>query len=202
MSKLLEQVQIRVTDASISNETIGGLTVISGEIIACDPLIPHHESFTKRISPGVYPVILWWHKQEGRIAGAELRLTEERPVRWEMATRAGQDLSTLEPGHIYGYPVDAGLGCFADARAIREMEQLEERLARELGDQFISFYDNKVEFILEENDDNWGNLIVKEENGLNVILFASGYGDGHYASYWGIGEDGEPVTLVTDFNLF
>jgi len=202
MSDLLDKIQNRVIDASITNESIGSLTVVSGEIIACDPLIPHHEPFAKRVSPGVYPVILWWHKEEERIAGAELRLSEERPVRWEMAVRPGQNLSSPEPGAVFGFPVDAGLGCFADARAILEMERLEERLARELGDQFISFYDNKIEFILEENEDNWGNLLVKEENGLNVILFASGYGDGHYASYWGIGENGEPVALVTDFNLF
>lgn len=202
MSELLDKIQNRVVDASIANETIGSLAVVSGEIIACDPLIPHHEPFAKRVSPGVYPVILWWHKEEERIAGAELRLSEEQPVRWEMAVRPGQNISSLEPGSVFGFPVDAGLGCFADARAIQEMERLEERLARELGDQFISFYDNKIEFILEENEDNWGNLLVKEENGLNVILFASGYGDGYYASYWGIGDNGEPVALVTDFNLF
>ncbi|WP_277949839.1 DUF4241 domain-containing protein [Priestia endophytica] len=47
----------------------------------------------------------------------------------------------------------------------------------------------------------WGNLILDEEHNLNALVFSSGYGDGFYASYWGIDEKGHVVSLVTDFNI-
>ncbi|GIP56003.1 DUF4241 domain-containing protein [Paenibacillus vini] len=202
MSKLLDHIMSMEQKDVIKPETLAHLTVVTGELIACDPLVPHTESFSRTISPGVYPVVAWWLQEEQAIAAVELRLSETRPVRWEMATRPGQDIGDLEDGYIFGYPVDTGLGCFADAKAIAQMEELEERLARELGDQFISFYDNKVEFILEENDDNWGDLVLNTEEGLNVVMFRSGFGDGYYASYWGFSAGGEVVSLVTDFGLF
>jgi hypothetical protein len=36
---------------------------------------------------------------------------------------------------------------------------------------------------------------------LNVAMFASGLGDGWYSSWWGLGESGDVVSLVTDFGL-
>lgn len=201
MSKLLHHIMSMEPKDVIQPETLAHLTVITGELIACDPLVPHTESFSRTISPGVYPVVAWWIQEEQAIAAVELRLSETRPVRWEMATRPGQDIGDLEDGYIYGYPVDTGLGCFADAKAIAQMEELERRLERELGDQFISFYDNKVEFILEEHDDNWGDLVLDAGNGLNVVMVRSGFGDGFYASYWGFNEEGQVVSLVTDFDI-
>ncbi len=113
----------------------------------------------------------------------ELKLSDAKPVRWEMATRPGQHVDELQEGHIFGYPVDTGLGCFADAKAVNKVGELEERLIRELGEDFISLYDNLIEDILFEHEDNWGNAIVCEDSGLNMIVFRSGYGDGFYASY-------------------
>lgn len=201
MSKLLHHIMSMEPKDVIQPEILARLTVITGELIACDPLVPHTESFSRTISPGVYPVVAWWLQEEQAIAAVELRLSETRPVRWEMATCPGQDIGDLEDGYIFGYPVDTGLGCFADAKAIAQMEELERRLERELGDQFISFYDNKVEFILEEHDDNWGDLVLDAGNGLNVVMVRSGFGDGFYASYWGFNEEGQVVSLVTDFDI-
>ncbi|WP_253946621.1 DUF4241 domain-containing protein [Priestia filamentosa] len=81
------------------------------------------------------------------------------------------------------------------------MEELERQKINELGDDFISFYDDILEEKLEEHDDMWGNLILDEEYNLNALIFSSGYGDGFYASYWGINEKGNVVSLVTDFNI-
>lgn len=201
MSKLLNTLMTQDTESELYAEVLTHLHIVSGKIIACDPLVPHKEPFERTISPGVYPVTAWWHKEEQRIAAVELKWSEKRPVRWEMATRPGQHEKQLEEGHIFGYSADTGLGCFADALAIEQMIELEDRLARELGDQYISFYDNKVEYVLAEHDDHWGNLQVHTENRLNVVMFSSGYGDGFYASYFGISVDGEAVSLVTDFQL-
>lgn len=50
-----------------------------------------------------------------RVACALLRLSEHLAVRWEMATRHGQTLSSLEPGYIFSDRVGAGAGCFMEA---------------------------------------------------------------------------------------
>jgi hypothetical protein len=36
---------------------------------------------------------------------------------------------------------------------------------------------------------------------LHVALFSSGMGDGAYTSYWGFDAGGEPVCLLTDFDI-
>lgn len=182
-------------------ELLPELTVLTGQIVTCDPLVPHTEPLEQQIEPGIYPVYIWNEPQEQRIAAAELRLSERPAVRWELATRVGQRIEELAEGHIFGYPVDTGLGCFADREAIVGMEQMEHKLAEQLGDDFISFYDDALADLLEEHEDNWANLAVDEATGLNVVIFSSGYGDGFYASYWGFDEAGYPVSLVTDFRV-
>jgi hypothetical protein len=182
-------------------EILEQLTIISGEIVACDPLISHNNTFEQTIQPGTYSVVAWWHEEEERIAAVELKLSDGQPIRWEMAVRPGQNVDELKDGSIFGYPVDTGLGCFADVEAIHKLEEMEARLQRELGDDFISLYDNLIDDVLSEHEDNWGSVIVCEDTGLNVVMFSSGYGDGFYASYWGFDADDNVVCLLTDFNV-
>ncbi|MVP01197.1 DUF4241 domain-containing protein [Paenibacillus lutrae] len=200
MTKLLDQLSDSA-DGVLRSEIIDHLKITSGKVVACDPLLAQASPFGKTIQPGTYPVAIWRHTAEERIAVAELKLSDSKPVRWEMAVKPGQNLSELEEGSLYGYPVDTGLGCFADEEAILKLDELEATLMRELGEEFISLYDNLIDDVLTEHDDDWGSLIVDEDSALNVIMFRSGYGDGYYASYWGIDGDGQIVSLVTDFNI-
>lgn len=198
MSKLLHELS-KPNSEVLRCEVLEHLKVTSGKIIACDPLIFHKNHFEHTIQPGTYPVVAWWNND--LIAGAELKLAESKVNEWKMATKPGQNISELEEGYIFGYPVDTGLGCFADVEAIEKLEEIENRLQQELGDEFISLYDDLIDDILTEHDDEWGNCIVCEETGSNVIMFRSGYGDGFYPSYWGIDEKGNIVSIVTDFNV-
>jgi len=49
-----------------------------------------------------------------------------------------------------------------------------------------------------KNTRSWA--LVPMDSG-NAALFMSGLGDGFYSSYWGLGSDGAPLLLVTDFGL-
>lgn len=200
MSKFLQDLLDRA-NGSLRPQPLDPLKIVSGRVVACDPLTSTLEAFEYQVKPGTYPVYAWHSEQEGAIAGAELRLSDHKPVRWELAVRPGQDKSTLKENELFGYPVDAGIGSFADEDAIRALESLDSRLQEELGDEYISLYDNLIADVLGEHDDVWGNLTSDEEAGLNVILFTSGYGDGFYASYWGIDENDEVVSLLTDFQV-
>lgn len=198
MSKLLHELS-KPNSEVLRLEVLEHLKVTSGKVVACDPLIFHHTPFEHTIQPGTYSVVAWWN--DGLIVGAELKLTESKVTEWKMATKPEQNVDELEEGYIFSYPVDTGLGCFADVEAIDKLEEIEDRLQEELGDEFISLYDDLIDDILTEHDDNWGNCVVSEETGSNVIMFRSGYGDGFYPSYWGLNEKGEIVSLVTDFQV-
>jgi len=200
MSEVLQHISQR-SSTLIHPEALGQLHIRTGRIVACDPLVSHNKPFERTVPTGSYPVIAWWHSDEERIAAAELRLSEAKAVRWEMATRPGQLISELKEGYTYGYPVDTGLGCFGDEAAIHAMNEMEDRLERELGDDFISFYDDAVADVLAEHNDDWGVLSVDQQSGLNVIMFSTGYGDGFYTSYWGFDEEDKLVALVTDFKI-
>lgn len=60
-------------------------------------------------------------------------------------------------------------------------------------------YDDFIDDILIEYDEDWGNCVVCEEIGSNIIIFCLGYGDGFYFFYWGIDEVGKIVLFVIDF---
>ena len=200
MSKLLRELSKPDSEA-LRSEALEQLKVTSGKIVACDPLIFNKNHFEQTIQPGTYSIVAWWHKEDGVIAGAELKLSESKAVGWKMATKPGQNVSELEDGYIFGYPVDTSLGCFADVEAIGKLEEIEDRLQQELGEEFTSLYDDLIDDILTEHDEDWGNCVVCEETGSNIIIFRSGYGDGFYPSYWGIDEAGKIVSLVTDFQV-
>lgn len=168
---------------------IGNLSVPTGHIVACDPLVfPERSPFERSVTPGTYPVYLHlahFGSDHMRVAFGLLRFQDQLPVTWELATMKGQDVSTLQEDEFFGYPVDAGTGCFMDAKSANIMAEMEDG---------YEFYENVIEPVYDE----WANIQLSEE-GDNVILFHSGWGDGSYPSFWGLNEQGEAVCLVTNF---
>jgi len=180
---------------------LGTLKIVSGKISACDPFvsIDARKPFTQPVPNGSFPVQLAIAQggiNDGRIAFARVEFSSAPAVRWTMAVMEGQDLATLKADEIFGYPVDAGTGAFYDPKA-------GEALTAEL----------------KSNQDAWEDWQTKgEANGkaanlkpnfflmlpageTNVAMFASGWGDGFYASYFGFDKDGQVVALVTDFAI-
>lgn len=111
-----------------------------------------------------------------------------------MLTVEGQDASTLKPDHYFGYPVDAGVGCFMDAKAGRELEALMKKkpdyyevLSAEMDKTYVH---------------TWSWLNFKLGDGMqNIVAFSSGFGDGMYASYAGFDAESEVSVIVTDFGV-
>ena len=106
-----------------SSQDIGLLNVKTGKIVACDPFVcsSDAEPFIYDFPVGKFPVQLtigkFSYNSDERVALARIKFSEEKPVSWQMALVAGQDLKTLEEDEIFGYPVDAGAGCFMDVAA-------------------------------------------------------------------------------------
>ncbi|MBO2007611.1 DUF4241 domain-containing protein [Hymenobacter negativus] len=181
-----------------------GLWLPTGHVVACDPLVYFNpQPFTRNCPPGRYSVFLHLLPDEGLIAYAELRISSATAVHWEQAVNAGQNLDTLEADEIFGYPVDAGLGCFMDQTTVALLDQHDADLQAQLGDQYISYFDNYVDDELFTGPTATGHdycllqPYAHREN--NAAVFQAGYGDGFYATYVGLDAAGQPVKFVTEF---
>jgi hypothetical protein len=105
--------------------------------------------------------------------------------------RRGRRSRTSSQARSSGYGVDAGTGWFADVATLRAFDECGE----DASDELMAAMDRTYENTWSWADVNCG------DSGENIIAFSSGYGDGLYASFWGLDEEGAPVCLVTDFGL-
>ncbi|UVK39748.1 DUF4241 domain-containing protein [Mesorhizobium sp. AR10] len=185
-----------LAERRINVTPIGELELPTGEIIACDPLISGTEmpTLSRRVKPGHYPVSLL--ETQGRVAVAVLRFRLGTPVRWELATLPGQDVTTLKDDEIFGYPVDGGLGSFMDKTAMVLMSEQLDKLG---ADQ--NYYDDVLAAEFTPNQDRFVMHRPVAGNPLNIAMFWSGWGDGFYPSFWGLDAAGELLLLTTDFGV-
>lgn len=109
-----------------------------------------------------------------QVAAARVVLAETPVARWVEVE-----------GGVFG--VDAGMAAFASAGAIAGLAT--EAVAAE------------VLALLDEHDRGGWTWARVEIEGHAVVVFSSGYGDGLYASYWGLDADGRAVALAIDFGL-
>jgi Protein of unknown function (DUF4241) len=119
-----------VNDVTFSVQPIGELILTSGKLVACDPLLKPdlREYFTQKLKPDRYPVILsiasFRQRADQRIACAMLRISNQPPVRWEIARRAIDALISYRQEDILGYGVDSGTGCFMDLDAAQVLHTI------------------------------------------------------------------------------
>jgi hypothetical protein len=175
----------------------GRLALASGRVVACDPLSdPEAGPFARGLPAGTFPVTLSVaHFEDGdrRVAGALVRFGAGAPASWELALREDEDLSDLDEGEIFGYPVDSGTGCFMDGETAR--------LALSHPDP-DALADALIDGMEKNYENTWSWADVEVADGRNLVAFSTGVGDGTYASYFGLDAAGEAVCLVTDFSLF
>lgn len=177
----------------IERVEMGELELPTGEIVASDPLAqPERPAFARKVQPGKYPVTLYLFM--GRPALAMVRFAPGNPSKWEIATTPEQDAATLKDDEIFGYPVDAGTGSFRDVTALKLMDERERREIA-AGAKNFNYYDD----VLADEYDVYVMHRPIPENSLNIAVFQSGWGDGFYATFWGLDAAGKPLVLMTDF---
>jgi Protein of unknown function (DUF4241) len=180
---------------------LGTLKIVSGKISACDPFvsIDARKPFAEPVPNGTFPVRLAIAEggiNDGRIAFGRVDFSSEPAVKWKMAVTDGQDLATLKADEIFGYPVDAGTGAFYDPKA-------GEALVAQLKINPDAWEDWQTK---GEANGNAANLkpnffLMLPAGDVNIAMFASGWGDGFYASYFGFDKNGRVAALVTDFAI-
>lgn len=157
-------------------------------------MISGGEPFRRSVPPGSYPFALAIARlgTDERIALAIIRFSDERVVKWEMAVPEGRDASAMKTGETVGYGVDSGTGSFCDASV--------QQLVAEANEADIGFSDQIIDEMRPVQKNTRGWVHVESPNG-SLAVFSSGYGDGFYASYFGLDEAGNVAALVTDFKI-
>ena len=180
-------------------KSVGKLVVLSGHVCASDPLVcPDPQPYTRMVPTGEHPVSLAIAVRKSgdeRTAFARVDFDTGEVARWEMALVEGQNPDELTDTEIYGYGVDAGTGCFMDAVTSKF-------LTERMGEK-EDYYEDIIGLLERtyKHTRSWANFKPREEEKGNVVAFSTGYGDGMYASYFGIASDERPICLVTDFGV-
>ena len=192
---------------------IGDLNLPTGKIIAADPFFTlEQRPFAKMVEPGKYPVYIYMSEIDEihhRVAYAKIKLRPENAAKWVMAITddlTTEELSDLGEDEFYGFPVESGIACFLDAETNNSLLDKMDRLQQAdpesnyydevLAEEFRS-YSGKNKFSRELGD--WNDHKPDSDSDNNVIMFASGWGDGYYPAYWGLNENGDATELVIDF---
>lgn len=175
-----------MAERKITAITIGELELPTGEIVACDPLITGlgRPAFSRKVKPGRYPVILL--EAQGRIAAAVVRFGPSLPLHWELATFALDRPPAYEPD-LFELIVDDAVASFMDKSILTLMSD-----PQELDDYLAHLACTIDRFCIDS---------PIEGNPINVAVFDTGFGDGGYRSFWGLDATGEPVLLMTDFEV-
>ena len=182
---------------ALRQHVVAPLTMPTGDLAVCDPFVFAAEAqpFSLPLPAGTYPVILTLASRGGdtRVAFARIELSDVRPTSFDLMTLEGQDQSDLAPDEVFGFPVDAGTGCFGDHEAIRELgglllgdDHYWERLSAEMEKTYVH---------------TWSAISWELPSGLNVVAFSTGYGDGLYPTYVGLGPDDAIVCVVADLQV-
>jgi hypothetical protein len=180
---------------------LGTIALPTGRVIAVDPytvwgLTP----FDRRVIPGSYPVYLWFDAAEPtRPALAELRLRACTPIYWQNAAPEGESLFDLAENEAFGYGVDAGAGSFAAPEFFETFGMTDDGYLE--GEAYYAFSEGLLLDLASPGDTGIPQDFVVQNDGQDMAVFSSGWGDGFYFSYWGFDPQGCPCTLVTDFGV-
>lgn len=179
----------------IEKVAAGKLKLVTGKIIATDPILMYDDQcYSKNVLPGTYPVFIYNGKTEKRKTQtvlAELRFNDNVPVKWEMALLKGENSSGFASDEFMGYEVENGLGCFMDEHVMDILDVLDE--------EELENYEKNIKNTIRQSDQSWADIVIDEKTQSNIIVFASGWNEGVFPTYYGFDNNNKIVKIVTDF---
>jgi hypothetical protein len=177
---------------------IGALNIVSGRVVAADPLVfPEDPPFARAVPNGRHPVRLamaFIFDDECHAAYARVDFSDAPAQRWEPALCEGELRAGDSNEGAFGYGVDSGRGCFMDPAA---GALLKSRLKRPW------FEDLLLDRMDRKSKRGVPGLSFRPAlcHRANVVMFKPGQGDGRYPSHFGFDAAGNVTALVTDFHV-
>lgn len=193
----------------------GALVMPSGRLAVCDPFagLARDGMPTLDIKPGRYDAFVTLADVSPALDGSHMREAyatlvldpAAREVRRWIITPIGDDTPCEaeigEDGTFAGFPVDAGTACFADAGSIHGLMPHDE-LA-----WYDTLFDNGTPQSWFARMDDEAHLrrglanipLPTGQNGENIVVFHSGWGDGLYPVVGGYDPAGKLVRVHIDF---
>jgi hypothetical protein len=184
--------------------TPGKLHLPSGRVVACDPFFAGIAMpLAKTVRPGDYEVQLC--RADTNETGKRIALA--RIVFQPRAQSVVYEKAILEDTDSTEYFVESGLGCFMDEETRKQFVDVMARHYKAEPDG--NYYGDVLAAVFKKsamdpnNPDDAGAWAVHELPGsqLNIVMFATGLGDGVYESFWGLNGNNEIVSLTTDFRI-
>lgn len=200
LDRYFSQKQIGTVNVELLN--IGEVNISSGQIIACDPLVGLYDCqpFMQTVPVGKYPlqICVALNEEYGdRYAAVKLCISDNKPAYYDCGMVGNENLDDeIEEYEFFGFSVDAGMGCLADFQAQKAFNAYWNKRLEEESD--IDPYNDLFCDLLEDNyqkhpklqreGGDWLNWNIPESQ-LNIPIFASGWGDGYYPTYFGYDEN-------------
>lgn len=194
----MKDFQALFNESRFTKVEIGKLYVPTGKILCGDPFIVTSE-LEPNFPTGEFPVeiLLLKTKDWGvRVAYARVLLDESQVDEY-------LPVNNRDSESYFG--VDAGLGCFMDKQTHEIFQKKMEVIWKKDGNYYTDVLE--AEFSLNSglhgtrDGGDWVDHRPDKEQKNNIIMFASGYGDGAYYHYIFKDQEGSITAIYIDFEV-
>ncbi len=177
----------------------GDLELPSGRVVVADSAFFGQTPLNRVVRPGPHPVFVLVAQDEARpgvtIAAAMVRFGAGDPVSWDPAIAEGTT-GPVDRATFASYGVDSGTAAFAAAEAVEKVSGSDQQVA----DAYFAELDRQL-FPAKDVVRDAAVVVIDPTTGANVVAFPSGFGDGGYAAWFGLDGSGEPLVLLTSFDV-
>lgn len=212
--KDLENDEIINYELYFNNEKINGiqtkcidfglLTISSNRLIACDPLdfLTQAPSFNKTIKKGRYSVVACIkdaEAPEAKVCAIKIKFSDEQPVRFEPTTqKTTKDEANTIYDSLFGFPVNKGIICIADEKAIKSLERYFSRYY--VANPDCNVYDDLIMPLINNHEGSifWNHYMIPDSP-HEVLFFTNGSHQGIFPCYWGIDVNDKVASFIIDF---
>lgn len=202
--------QSEIAGIAVDLLEVGTLALPSGKIIATDPVnLDDCPPLIQQVPAGRYPATICVVPSDDygdRYACLRVKITDNKPVRYDNGLTGGEDLTEeISDIEFYGFGVDGGLAAITDAQTQPLYEACRQAMvaAGEIGkwdDPFLGALAESYTVApkYQRKDGDWVNWSVPDTDN-NVIVCASGWGDGYYPVYFGYDEQNNITGIYIHF---
>lgn len=212
-SLTLEQVNAVFSSSKFKKYTFDSVSFPSGELIAADPIcyLQDDKAVTylkETITPGKYPITIAIADNDLtgiRMVGMRLKVTDEETLSYHDAETYRIDEGEKKEA-ISGIPVDAGMSTFCDKKAAEAFWSFLRTWYAE--NEGSNLYDDYLARFFQESYEAHPDLQREEGDFIRyrvpgsdqeIVMVATGFGDGFYSVFWGHDKNGFITELVTLF---